>query len=167
MTSAKIDREELVEFLAGLDTSTKIYVGCDSEVLKVDNRWMVDYILVVVIHINGNNGCRIFHEVIREEFFDKRKDKPTFRLMNEAYKLSSFYLDLADFFRGFDTQVHLDLNPDEAYVSSLVVNQAIGYIKGTCGVDPMVKPDAWAASYAADRAKDLATARRKSLAVAA
>jgi len=35
------------------------------------------------------------------------------------------------------------------------VQQAIGYIRGTCNVIPFVKPDAFAASYAADRLKDL------------
>jgi predicted RNase H-related nuclease YkuK (DUF458 family) len=33
------------------------------------------------------------------------------------------------------------------------VQQAIGYIKGTCNVDAQVKPNAFAASYAADRLK--------------
>jgi hypothetical protein len=35
--------------------------------------------------------------------------------------------------------------------SSCVVQQAIGYIRGVCNVIPMVKPQAFAASYAADR----------------
>jgi predicted RNase H-related nuclease YkuK (DUF458 family) len=37
-----------------------------------------------------------------------------------------------------------------------VINEAIGYIRGTCNVIPMVKPRAFAASYAADRYKSLA-----------
>ena len=39
-----------------------------------------------------------------------------------------------------------------------VVAQAIGYIRGTCNVIPMVKPEAFAASYAADRYKSLRVA---------
>jgi predicted RNase H-related nuclease YkuK (DUF458 family) len=55
-------------------------------------------------------------------------------------------------------EVHLDINPDEKYGSSCVVQQAIGYIKGTCNVVPMVKPRAFAASYAADRLKHVLAA---------
>jgi predicted RNase H-related nuclease YkuK (DUF458 family) len=52
----------------------------------------------------------------------------------------------------------LDINPDEMHGSSCVVSQAIGYIKGTCNVVPFVKPDAFAASYAADRFRSLRVA---------
>jgi predicted RNase H-related nuclease YkuK (DUF458 family) len=49
--------------------------------------------------------------------------------------------------------VHLDINPDEMHGSSCVINEAVGYIKGMCNVIPLVKPNAFAASYAADRYK--------------
>jgi predicted RNase H-related nuclease YkuK (DUF458 family) len=39
-----------------------------------------------------------------------------------------------------------------------VIQQAVGYIKGTCNVIPMVKPNAFAASYAADRLKEVLAA---------
>jgi predicted RNase H-related nuclease YkuK (DUF458 family) len=35
------------------------------------------------------------------------------------------------------------------------VNEAVGYIKGMCNVVPFVKPQAFAASYAADRLKEV------------
>jgi predicted RNase H-related nuclease YkuK (DUF458 family) len=44
------------------------------------------------------------------------------------------------------------------HASSCVVQQAIGYIRGTCNVIPMVKPQAFAASYAADRLRGLSLA---------
>jgi predicted RNase H-related nuclease YkuK (DUF458 family) len=34
------------------------------------------------------------------------------------------------------------------------MHQAIGYIKGVCGKTPKLKPEAFAASYAADRLKE-------------
>jgi predicted RNase H-related nuclease YkuK (DUF458 family) len=52
-------------------------------------------------------------------------------------------------------EVHLDINPNEIYGSSCVIQQAIGYIRGTCNVVPMVKPRAFAATCAADRLKSL------------
>ena len=51
--------------------------------------------------------------------------------------------------------MHLDINPDDDHVSNVVLSQAVGYIKGTCNVIPLVKPNAFAASYAADRLKEL------------
>ena len=75
--------------------------------------------------------------------------------MNEVYKVSELYLKLANVLVDRDIQVHLDINPDEMHGSSCVINEAIGYIKGTCNVIPLVKPEAFAASYAADRFKGL------------
>ena len=77
------------------------------------------------------------------------------RLMNEVYKVSDLYLKLAEIMPDYDIQVHLDINPDEKHGSNCVVQQAIGYIRGTCNVIPFVKPDAFAASCAADRLKGI------------
>jgi predicted RNase H-related nuclease YkuK (DUF458 family) len=63
--------------------------------------------------------------------------------------------ELQDVLEDRYVEVHLDINPNEIYGSSCVVQQAIGYIKGTCNVTPMVKPKAFAASYAADRLKQV------------
>jgi predicted RNase H-related nuclease YkuK (DUF458 family) len=73
--------------------------------------------------------------------------------MNEVYKVADLFHQLIDVLEDRHVEVHLDINPDEHYGSSCVVQQAIGYIKGTCDVVPMVKPKAFAASYAADRLK--------------
>jgi predicted RNase H-related nuclease YkuK (DUF458 family) len=76
--------------------------------------------------------------------------------MNEVYKVSELYLKLADVLDGRHVEVHLDINPNEMHGSSCVINEAVGYIRGTCNVIPLVKPKAFAASYAADRFKSLA-----------
>ena len=75
--------------------------------------------------------------------------------MNEVYKISELYLKLHEALEGREVSVHLDINPNELHGSSCVVQQAIGYIRGTCNVIPMVKPHAWAASYCADRLKEV------------
>jgi predicted RNase H-related nuclease YkuK (DUF458 family) len=78
--------------------------------------------------------------------------------MTEVYKVSELYLKLQDVLDGRDVEVHLDISPNEDHGSSVVISQAVGYIKGTCNVIPFVKPDAFAASYAADRFKSLRVA---------
>jgi predicted RNase H-related nuclease YkuK (DUF458 family) len=57
-----------------------------------------------------------------------------------------------------EVEVHLDINPSEMYGSNCVMNEAIDYIRGTCNVIPMIKPKAFAASYAADRLKEVMNA---------
>jgi predicted RNase H-related nuclease YkuK (DUF458 family) len=154
----KLDLTQVAEFIRAQSPETKIYLGCDSERIRIDGAWHADYILAIVVHINGNNGCKIFGEVHRERVYDQKVNKPAMRLMTEVYKVSELYLKLAEVLEGRDVEVHLDINPDEMHGSSCVVSQAIGYIKGTCNVIPFVEPHAFAASYAADRFKGLRAA---------
>ena len=154
----KIDIEQARAFIEAQSTETKIYIGGDSERFKIDGQWYADYIMVIVVHINGNNGCKIFGEVQRERDYEFKKDRPRMRLMNEVYKIAELYLKLQDVLEDRAVEVHLDINPDEMHGSSCVINEAIGYIKGMCNVVPLVKPNAFAASYAADRYKGLQAA---------
>lgn len=154
----KLDLAEVKRFIEAQSPSTKIYIGADSERFKMDGKWYADYTLAVVIHIDGCHGCKIFGEVQRELDYDQKKSKPAMRLMNEVYKVSDLFQSLADVLEDRYVEVHLDINPNELYGSSCVVQQAIGYIKGTCNVVPMVKPKAFAASYAADRLKEVLAA---------
>lgn len=149
----KLNLEEVKAFIVAQSPDTKIYLGADSERFEVNGTWYADYTLAVVIHIDGRHGCKIFGEVQRERDYDQKKSKPAMRLMNEVYKVADLFHSLADVLEDRIVEVHLDINPDEHFGSSCVVQQAIGYIKGTCNVIPMVKPKAFAASYAADRLK--------------
>lgn len=154
----KINLEEVTAFIKAQTPETKIYLGCDSERIKIDGKWYADYILAIVVHINGNNGCKLFGEVQRERDWDQKASRPSLRLMTEVYKVSELYLKLEEVLDGREVEVHLDINPDEMHGSSCVIGQAVGYIKGVCNVIPFVKPEAFAASYAADRFKSLRAA---------
>jgi predicted RNase H-related nuclease YkuK (DUF458 family) len=121
----------------------------------VNGVWYADYITAVVVHIDSKHGCKIFGQIEREKDFDQQKNKPRLRLMTEVYKVADMYLSLSAIIAN-DIEVHLDINPDMMHNSSIVVNEAIGYIKGMCNVVPLVKPRAFAASYAADRLKSFA-----------
>ena len=156
----KIDVTELKTFIDAQSLETKIYLGCDSERINIRGTWFADYAAVVVVHIDGKHGCRIFGEVTRERDYDQRKNKPALRLMNEVYKVSALFQKLADVLEDRDVEVHLDLNPDELHGSNCVIAQAIGYIKGTCNVVPMVKPSAWCSSFAADRFSRILSERK-------
>ena len=156
----RIDIDEVKQFIEAQSPETKIYIGGDSERFNIGNDWYADYTLAIVVHINGNNGCKIFGEVQRERDWDQKKSKPRMRLMNEVYKIADLYLKLQDVLEDRDVQVHLDINPNEMYGSSCVINEATGYIRGMCNVIPLVKPQAFAASYCADRMKDILANRK-------
>ena len=107
---------------------TKIYFGSDSERIKVNDVWHVDYLLAVVVHIDGNKGGKIFGEVHRERDYDKTPNRPKLRLMNEVMKLADLYLACADVVGDKETEIHLDINPKEQFGSSCVISEAVGYI---------------------------------------
>ena len=145
--------EEVKSFLADQGPDTKVYLGADSERVRINGVWYADYALAVVVHIDGCHGCKIFGYVEREIDYDHKKSKPAMRLMTEVYKLSNLFQEMADVLEDRHVEVHLDLNKSDEFGSSCVVQQAIGYIKGTCNMVPMVKPNAPAASFCADRLK--------------
>nr|NDG07153.1 hypothetical protein [Oxalobacteraceae bacterium] len=149
----KLNIPEVIEFIRAQSPETRIYLGCDSERYRIRDTWYADYILAVVVHLDGKHGCKLFGEVVTERDYDQRRDRPATRLMTECYKVSELYLQLSEVLEDREVEVHLDINPDENYGSSCVIQQAVGYIKGVCNIIPMVKPDAFAASYAADRMK--------------
>jgi len=151
----KIDIEVVRQFIEEQTPATRIYIGGDSERYAIGDTWWADYTLAVMIHINGNNGCKIFGEVQRERDYDQKRNRPRMRLMNEVMKIADLYMKLHEVLEDRAVEIHLDINPDEMHGSSCVINEAVGYIKGMCNVVPLVKPRAFAASYAADRLKQV------------
>lgn len=154
-----LNLDEVKQFIEQQGPDTKIYLGADSERYRkiVDGKLatFAEYYLVVVVHIDGRHGCKIFGEIQTERDYDHKVSRPSTRLMTEVYKVAELYLKLAEVLEDREVEVHLDINPNEAHNSSIVVQQAVGYIKGVCNVTPRVKPQAFAASYAADRFKSV------------
>ena len=150
----KLDLTEVRDFISRTSETTRIYLGSDSERYIMNEMWYADYTLAAVIHYDGCRGCKIFGEVQTERDYDQRKDRPRFRLMNEVHKVAGLYLELAEAIGDRHFEIHLDINSDEKQGSNCVMQEAIGYIRAMCNVVPMVKPRAFAATYAADRYKD-------------
>jgi predicted RNase H-related nuclease YkuK (DUF458 family) len=149
----QFDLEEVKKYITNSSPESKIYLGADSERNRYERVWYADYTVAIVVHIDGKHGCKIFGYHQRERDYDQRKDKPNIRLMTEVYKVSELYLQLKDAIEDRWVEVHLDINPSVKHASNAVVNQAIGYIRGTCNLEALIKPNAFAASYAADRLK--------------
>jgi len=151
----KMDLEQVKEYISQQPKTSKIYLGADSERYCKKGQWLADFTLAVVIHHESRHGCKVFGEVHTEKDFDQKKSRPVVRLMTEVYKVAELYLQLADVLVDRDVEIHLDINPEERHASSAVVQQAIGYIRGVCMKTPRIKPDAFAATVAADRLKEL------------
>ncbi len=149
------DIEEVKAAILASDIDTKVYIGVDSEPYKKGGKYYADYIQVVVLHLNGRHGAKIYAKVDTQEGHDRLLSKPFTRMMSETYKAAELYLALEDALIDREFEIHLDINRDAKHGSSCAATAAIGYIKGVCGVNPQLKPESWSASYAADRARDI------------
>lgn len=143
--------DEVKEFIINTSLSTKIYIGSDSIRYRKLDTWYAEYCTVVVVHYDGNRGCKVFGNLVKERDYDQKIDKPRMRLMNEVIKTAQMYLDLEHVIGSRVVELHLDINPSEKHGSSCVISEAVGYIRGMCNIVPFVKPNAFAASIAADR----------------
>lgn len=150
-----LDISEVSEYIRSQSEDSRIYIGGDSHRFTRNGKWYAEYTVVVVVHIDGNKGCKIFGQSDVQPDYDAVMHKPRMRLMNEVYKIADLYIAMQNVVDDRPIEIHLDINPDKAHGSSVVVQQAIGYIKGLCKVIPMTKPRAFAASCAADRMKTL------------
>lgn len=140
--------EEIKEFL--VEQPGRVYLGCDSVKFKKGKTWFARYAVVLVVHMNNAHGCKIFGYCETERDYDQSERKPRMRLMNEVYKVAELYMLFAEELEDREVEVHLDINPNEKHNSSIVLNEATGYILGMTGIKAKVKPEAFAASYAAD-----------------
>ena len=101
--------DEVKQFLATQGPDTKVYLGADSERVRVNGVWYADYALAVVVHIDGRHGCKIFGFVDRELDYDHKKSKPAMRLMTEVYKVSELFQSLAEVLEDYHVEVHLEI----------------------------------------------------------
>jgi predicted RNase H-related nuclease YkuK (DUF458 family) len=147
--------EEIVDLLSTLDTSTKIYFGCDSVRTRKNGRWYANYATVFIVHINGKNGCRLFSHLSTEPDFDVKISRPKMRMMKEVQKVCELYTQLIPFIDEFDIEVHLDINTDPKHGSNCAATEAAGYVLGVTGLPEeqiKLKPESFAASFGADAA---------------
>lgn len=142
--------EEIVELLATLEPTTKVYLGCDSVRYFKNGRAYGRYATVCIIHRNGKNGCKIFSQRSTEPDYDVKKDRPKMRMLNEVQKVCELYNQLIPFIDEFDIEIHLDINLDPKHGSNCAASEAAGYVLGMTGVEPKLKPQSWAASFGAD-----------------
>ena len=143
----KLDIEEIKEAIGKTSKETAIYVGSDSKCYTVNKQKMVAYITVVVLHIDGNKGAKVFKGLERKKHYGNLRQ----RLMEEVSCAVSTAYELIEVIADRPFQLHLDINPDPKHKSSSVVKEAVGYTMGMLNFKPHIKPDSIMASNCADK----------------
>ena len=143
------DVQEVKQFIEN-NPDSKIYLGVDSVRVKKNK---VRYACVVCIHYAGHQGAKVFGEISYGEVQDAKLGRPINRMLEEVNKVIELYSKLEDVLieRADDVSIHLDINPDKSAGSSIAYGAAKGMIEGTIGIEPTMKPESFAASFAADR----------------
>lgn len=149
--STVLDIGAVREYITNSTPTSRVYVGCDSDTEGYAKN-LANYTNVVVVHNHtlAGSGCgaKVFGEVFKAPYFGKLS-APSERLMNEVYYAAQLAEKIKDVVDNRVFQVHLDLSKDPENKSNTIVSQAVGYIKGL-GFTPVLKPEAVAASSAAD-----------------
>ncbi len=141
----RFDFEKIKNYIRSTSKQTSIYVGCDSRQMTGSTL----FVIVIVVHIDSNKGAKVFFEVKRERKITSLRE----RLMREVDYAVLTALNIIDVVEDRPFEVHLDINPDDKYKSSIVVKEAIGYVKAQ-GLKPVLKPHSIAAYAVADYITD-------------
>ncbi len=127
---------------------SSVYVGADSIRYKKNDRWYAKYSVVVILHMNSKNGCRVWHQTYDLDDYGNLKQ----RLLNEAGYAIQAAAEIIDVVGDRNFQVHLDLNPSPKHKSNIAVKEALSYVKGSLGIDALIKPHSFAATHCGDHA---------------
>ena len=132
--------------IASSSKDSSIYIGCDSKVFKDNGRWFAKYTTVIVVHMDSKHGARVFHySEVQPDFRQIRV-----RMVNEAQYAINVFNEIADVLGDRHCEIHLDINASPKHKSNEAAAEAVGYVLGVTGIHPKIKPEAFAASYAAD-----------------
>ncbi len=160
-----INIQECIKEISESSLESSVYIGADSKTFKNGKDRFCAYCVTVILHKDSKHGGKIFKDVKIERDYGSAKT-PRMRLMNEVYKVIAIASQIVDAVGDRHFEIHLDVNPDPQYKSNCAVKEACGMVLGTFGDDAevKVKPEAWAASAAADRfaVKTASTLQRNS-----
>ena len=140
--------EEAKQAIIDSSPHSSVYIGCDSIRYKKKNQWYAKYSTVVILHMDSKKGCRLFHESIDMPDYGNLKQ----RLMTEVQLAVAAASEIIEVIGDRHMEIHLDLNPSPNHKSNIAVKEAIGWVRGSFGFDPMIKPESFAATHAADHA---------------
>lgn len=139
--------EKAKEAIKASSAESSVYIGGDSIRFRKAGVWYARYSVVVILHINSNRGCKVFHtEEVQRDYGNMKQ-----RLLTEVMLTVNVALEMLDSIGDRNLEIHLDLNNNPKHKSNIAVQEGIGYVRGSVpGVQVRIKPDAFAATHAAD-----------------
>lgn len=138
--------EEAKQAILDSSEQSSVYIGCDSIRFKKNKMWYAKYSTVVIVHMDSKRGCRLFHESVDMPDYGNLKQ----RLLTEVQLAVAAATEIIDVLGNRHMEVHLDINPNPKHKSSVAVKEALGWVKGSLGLDAKIKPYGFAATHAAD-----------------
>jgi predicted RNase H-related nuclease YkuK (DUF458 family) len=140
--------EEAKQAILDSSKESSVYIGCDSIRFKKNKQWYAKYSTVVIVHMDSKRGCKLFHESVDMPDYGNLKQ----RLLTEVQMAVSTATEVIDVLGDRHMEIHLDINPNPKHKSSVAVKEALGWVKGSLGLDAKIKPSSFAATHAADHA---------------
>ena len=133
------------EIMNSSETSS-VLIGCDSLRFKKNKIFHANYSIVVILHKDSKHGAQLFH--FTESFPDYGSMKQ--RLMTEVGYAVRAGTDLLDVIGKRPFEIHIDINTNPKHKSNIAMKEAVGYVQGTFGFMPILKPASLAATHGAD-----------------
>lgn len=141
------DYEDIKTQIVESPENSTVYIGADSKVYSEAGIQMVMYVTVIILHLGSSKGAKLFKAFRTDRHFGQMR----LRLMTEVFDAAAAAMEISDVLDDRPLEIHLDINTDQRFKSSAIMNEAKGYILGTLGFTPKLKPEAYAASHVADR----------------
>ena len=138
--------EEAKQAILDSSPQSSVYIGCDSIRIRKNKQWYAKYSTVIIVHMDSKRGCKLFHESVDMPDFGNLKQ----RLLNEVQMAVMAATEIVDVLGDRHMEIHLDINPNPKHKSSVAVKEALGWVKGSLGLDAKIKPHSFAATHAAD-----------------
>jgi uncharacterized protein len=138
--------EDAIEAIKKSSIASSIFVGSDSIRHKKNDIWYAKYTTVIIIHIDSKHGAKVFSNTVDLLDYGNLKQ----RLMTEVQFAIEAATAIIDYVGDRSLSVHLDINSNPKHKSHIAVNEALGWVRGSLGIEADLKPGAWAATSCAD-----------------
>lgn len=148
--------EKVIEEELGKGYALRVSIGTDSQKAEKGTYKFATVILIKTSEDLGGvvvgRGGLIISSTYYHSFKQTNKELVNERMVFEVSKSVEVAYSLAPLLDLYEIplEIHADINPDPEHESNKALQQAVGYILGM-GYEFKVKPDAWAASSAADK----------------
>jgi len=138
--------DEAREAILNSSQESSIYVGADSIRYKKGELWFAKYSVVIILHMDSKHGCKLFHKTMDLPDYGNLKQ----RLLTEVGYAIEAATEIIDIVGDRRLEIHLDINPNPSYKSNIAIKEALGYVRGSLGLDARIKPHSFAATHCAD-----------------